>query len=269
MPGLNNPKKIFNKSIDLLKNKGFFITTLSDDISLFSEKLRFLLSHIILFDKNIKNKNFEYKSIYLSKIFSSHLKTLNAKTRNSKIWVQDNILHYSWMGKKKYFSFEQAYKILNSKKKKSFLINKTSPDFNTDYQWYKKWRKEIYNKNYYKNFLKNKLNFLHVNEKFNNYDLKTINKICKKIIFINSLINKTKENVEIKKQILKKINYCIKKISKDLNTINKNNLVSLSLNEFNVFLNKYIYQKKIELKHLKKFKGFWGHGTYQISIQKI
>ena len=35
LPGLHNPKKIFNKSISFLEKEGTLITTLSDDFSLF------------------------------------------------------------------------------------------------------------------------------------------------------------------------------------------------------------------------------------------
>ena len=179
LPGLDNPKKIFNKSISFLEKEGTLITTLSDDFSLFSEKLRFLMSHIIINSDDIKDLNRDKKIDILSNIFQSHLRTLNTDTRSAKKWVQDNMLHYEWMTKKNYFSIDDIYEIFL--KKKNFSIIRTSPDFNTNYQWYKKYDRLRYMQNLYKNYTENKINFIDRKDKFNSKNTKENGQVLKKI----------------------------------------------------------------------------------------
>ena len=270
LPGLDNPKKIFNKSISFLEKEGTLITTLSDDFSLFSEKLRFLMSHIIINSDDIKDLNRDKKIDILSNIFQSHLRTLNTDTRNAKKWVQDNMLHYEWMTKKNYFSIDDIYEIFL--KKKNFSIIRTSPDFNTNYQWYKKYDRLRYMQNLYKNYTENKINFIDRKDKFNSKNTKENGQVLKKIYnqikSINMLINLLEENLLFPDGKIKKIVNKLKFLNVQLNLLDSSDHLYISINEFIIFLEKFIDKKEIDLKILKKFKSFWGNGTMQISIIK-
>ena len=270
LPGLEDPKKIFNKSISFLEKEGTLITTLSDDFSLFSEKLRFLMSHIIINSDNIKDLKRDKKIDILSDIFQSHLRTLNTNTRSAKKWVEDNMLHYGWMSKKNYFSIDDIYKIFL--KKKNFSIIRTSPDFNTNYQWYKKYDRLRYMQNLYKNYTENKINFINKKVKFNLRNSKengaTFKNIYNQIKSINKLINLLEENLLFPDGKIKQIISKLKFLNNQFSLLDGSDHLYISIKEFIIFLEKYIDKKEIDLKVLKKFKSFWGNGTMQISIIK-
>ena len=104
-------------------------------------------------------------------------------------------------------------------------------------------------------------------QKFNSVDYVKKNKIINKIIFVNKLINKMNtENIE-KSYILKILNE-LNKISSSLNSLEKNNKISLAINGFIKSLKNYFKSGKLNTNEIKVFKTFWGHATCQNSLLK-
>ncbi len=262
---VKNPQALLKKLFNFVKKGGYLIVTTSDQFSLFSEKLRGLLSHLII-TKKLKNKNFNDKTKYLAKFFDSHLKTLKSHTRTPDLWVQDNILHYGSFTEKKYFPIDRIITTLNEGFKKRFVIWKTSPDFLSLFKWYRLQNKEMINSKVSKDYLDNLVNFLHIDEKFN---LSIVNKkkINKLISSVNSKINQIKEGKDLSNKFLKNILKRIISLSAYLNRIKKYNKISKSLNEL-VFFAKNLNSQKKSLMKLKNFKKFWGHGTFILAINK-
>ena len=66
---LKNPSKTLIKLFKFVKKNGFIIITTSDQYSLFSEKLRGLVAHLLLSKKKLFQKSFNAKSKLLSSFF--------------------------------------------------------------------------------------------------------------------------------------------------------------------------------------------------------
>ena len=174
------------------------------------------------------------------------------------------MLNYQMIRKNKYFSLLDLFKII---KKRKLIVKSQSPNFYTDYQWYKKFKIQKHNQNIIKNYKNERINFLDFEQKFNSVDYVKKNKIINKIIFVNKLINKMNtENIE-KSYILKILNE-LNKISSSLNSLEKNNKISLAINGFIKSLKNYFKSGKLNTNEIKVFKTFWGHATCQNSLLK-
>ena len=263
---LKNPSKTLIKLFKFVKKNGFIIITTSDQYSLFSEKLRGLVAHLLLSKKNYFKKSFNAKSKLLSSFFKNHLKKLKTKTRSPSKWVEDNILHYDGFTEKNYFPIDKIIDLLNKKFKEKFIIWKTSPDFSIDYTWYKKRSKLGLANNLKKNYKKNISNFIHVKEKLDLEENK-FNQLSKFVKSINHYINRISENKKIPNKDLKMIQKQLIAFSKFLNKKNYNNYISKSLSEINFFIEEYLSKKK-NFKSFRYFKSFWGNGTFIISVLK-
>ena len=262
--GFENPNKIFNKIYNFVKPGGCLVFTTSDEVALLSEKMRFLYSQIIINKNNLYRKSFNTKVKLLAKVFKSHLNTLQVKIKTPEKWVQDTMLNYQMIRKNKYFSLLDLSKIIIKKK---LIVKGQSPNFNVDYQWYKKFEIQKHNQNIIKNYMNERINFLDFEQKFNSVDYVKKNKIINKIIFVNKLINKMNiENIE-KSYILKILNE-LNKVSSSLNSLEKNNKISLAINDFIKSLKKYFKSGKLNTNEFKVFKTFWGHATCQNSLLK-
>jgi ubiquinone/menaquinone biosynthesis C-methylase UbiE len=267
LSGLKDPKRIFKRVLNFMKPGGSLILTLTEPMGIFSEKLRYLHSLLLLKNTRKKNKNFSFEARILSREFKSHLIKLGKNTRNSEKWVQDNMLNKAWITKNKYFSFYDLYKSLNKKK---FLIKNSSPNYNTNFSWYKNFNTKNYNYNYFKNYLKNQINLIHVKEKFNSDLKKKIRKnknieICNIITITNKLISSFNVNSINFKKKLDKINKYIILLSKLLNS---NINISKGLIEFSNLLSNYINKDKKKIKY-NNYKKLWGHATCPIIIYKL
>ena len=77
-----NEKSIINKILKFTNKNGNIILTLGDNFGIFSTKLRYIYS-LILIEQSSYEK-FDDKLNFLSKIFLPHLKYLSKNTRNEK-----------------------------------------------------------------------------------------------------------------------------------------------------------------------------------------
>jgi len=258
VPGLKDPKKFFLKLLKFCKPGGVIITTLTDDIGIFFEKIRFLMAKKVL---SLHHEPTFQKSVsILSKFFKSHLGTLGKNIRKIDKWVVDNIMHEDWITKKKYFNLNDINSVLI--KTGGGLISGMSPRLGNDFQWYKNSNIQSHNQNLVENYNKNRINLLHYSEKFNLENIQTNKDIILSIIKIIKIINKFKL---IKKKDDKNNYALIKKMIKKLNTkIYKINTKSKIYNALNEFINFNYKNNK-----LKYFKSSWGHATNQIVIFKF
>ena len=106
-------KKIIKKLINLTTKSGNIILTIGDNFGIFSTKLRYIFSLILV--EQSKIKTFEDKLIFLSKVFKPHLKYLSKHSRNEKKWVLDNILIINGLKKKEYIDYSKLIKFIKNK----------------------------------------------------------------------------------------------------------------------------------------------------------
>tara|TARA_X000000950_G_C13919130_1_gene662449 strand:+ start:3515 stop:4666 length:1152 start_codon:yes stop_codon:yes gene_type:complete len=260
LPGLDNPEIILKKMIRLTKKNGFLILTCSDEVSLFSEKIRGFISKIILDNKSLSNSSLEEKIKELKQYFKSHLLQLNTKTRTIESWLIDNLIYEDWWSKQKYFSISDVYNILEEYTHNKCYFWQTSPQFNNNYQWYKKRDTDLINKNLKKQYYEKILNFLDTKNCYK--DIKYSREIIFYIKNTCELINKKSYN----KNILNKISNNLKKISYYLKKNSKDNTTSIAIDNIVFFLNDYINSGVIMKKYIKKL-SFWGYGTQQICLK--
>jgi ubiquinone/menaquinone biosynthesis C-methylase UbiE len=255
LPGFKNPKKILNKLLNICNPGGVIITTLTDEVGIFSEKLRFVLAKKIL--KNTNEEQFKNNLKILSGFFKSHLASLKTKTRRVDKWVLDNILHEDWIKKNKYFNLINLYSVL--KKTNSYFISSMSPKLGPDYDWYKKSTIKKHNYNFIKSYQENQINLLNFGEEFSSKHHPICKDIIKEISKVSKVINKLNFSKKLsdKKNYIKINNILIIIISK-LNKIKKDSNTSKAIKEFINFR----YQK------MKYFKIFWGRTTNSVAIFK-
>lgn len=260
LSGVRNPKLFVKRLSSFVKKNGYLIINCSDSISLFSEKLRGVISSILLHEKKLVN-NFNAKTNFLSKIFISHLKSLNKNTRNISDWVQDVLLYEYWWRKKKYFSINEFINVV----KKKFVFFSSSPFCFTNYSWYKSLNFNL-NKSVLSEFKKIQNNFIDVRVERNFFTYKESNIL--KILFeeasneINVFRHSNSDRLTIK---LKNIKYFLSK-KKFKNRFNK---TILSLNSVIIFLQKYKKKRIIDLKKIKEIKNWWGYATQYVVMKKI
>ena len=177
LDNFTNQKKIINKLISFTKKNGNILLSIGDNIGILSNKLRYVLS-LILVEQN-KLTNFNKKKLFLSNVFKSHLAYLSKHTRKSSKWVMDNVLNSKWLRKKNYIDYNFLIKNLN----KNILIQNISPSFHKNYVWYKILDFNTININYLKSYNNEKLNFLDFETKFKtNFNIdNNLKKIYKEI----------------------------------------------------------------------------------------
>ncbi len=256
LDNFSNEKKIIKKLINLTSKKGNIILTLGDNFGIFSTKLRYIFSLILI--EQSKIENFEDKLFFLSKVFKSHLNYLSKNTRNEKKWVLDNILNYNWIKKKEYINYPKLIKLIENKA----IIQNISPSYFKNFKWYKNLDFKKINKTYLDFYQKEKLNFIDFETKFE----KNIN-LDKNIKNINNLIFNIKTDKKINKKIIMQIEKEIKEITFKLNSLKKNNKISLALNEFRKLLKQFILNKKIK-PETKYFKKLWGVYNQNVLLYK-
>ena len=248
-------KEIF---INILKEKvsetGILVITVADEISIFFEIVRKLLSNIFL--KDIKD--FEKKIELMKKIFKKDLDSLIYMTRMYEDWCID------LMGDAYYnhtFSISDALKLLE----KDFFLLGSSPNIMTDFRWYKSLSNnyEEYNNYFYQNFNKIKHSFLdyrtNISER-STIDNDELSSLCKEFIKIVKTIEKNKIDFKDTNivEILKKI--------KD-NVLNIDKLIDDSIDELINLLEKPIITVK-DIEELKYLSLSFGKGQIFLSFSK-
>tara|TARA_B100000900_G_scaffold413223_1_gene436751 strand:+ start:855 stop:2006 length:1152 start_codon:yes stop_codon:yes gene_type:complete len=263
LQGLNNPEKILRKMIKFTKSGGCLVLTLANLEGLLSDKLRYLYSILLVNQKNILDDDLKLK--FLTNLFQKHLRYLSPNTRKADKWVVDNILHTSWITKKKYFDLLDVKKIL---KKKNY-IKSTSPAFSKDFIWYKNMTLNNYNNNIISNYLKERVNFIDFETQFsiNTENRKFIYQLYNLIKKLNLKTSKIGFNKKLKNGQIDEIYNIISKISKILNFLKNKNKITLALNEFLKIILSY-KKKKLNTK-TKYFHKLWSIGTNSINLYKI
>ena len=257
LDNFSNEKKIIYKLINLTSKKGNIILTIGDNFGIFSTKLRYVFSLILI--EQSEFKKFNDKLIFLSKVFKPHLSYLSKNTRNEKKWVLDNILNHNWIKKKEYINYPKLIKFIKNRA----IIQNVSPSFFKNFNWYKNFDLKNINNMYLDFYKKEKLNFLDFETKFENDINIDIN-----IRNISNLIFNLKTGEKINKKIIKQIEREIKKINFKLSKLKKNNKISLALNEFGKLLKQFILNKKIK-SETKHFKKLWGVYNQNVLLYKI
>ncbi len=130
---------------------GILVVTCMDDVSILSEALRRIAGEILI--DGIEG--FEAQLDALRPFFAPQLATLKGMSRLVDDWISDNILHHI-VGK--LFSVEDAVEALEDE----FGAYGSSPDFLTDWRWYKSIHGDArrYNEMAIGNYRRNAHNFL-------------------------------------------------------------------------------------------------------------
>ena len=255
--GVKNPEKFLRKLSSLVSDNGYLLINCSDNISLFSEKIRGVIAYLLIDVNKLNNSSFKIKTKFLSKIFASHLKSLGRNTRAIDDWVQDVLLYEYWWRKKSYFSL---YSAINTVKDK-FNFYSSSPFCFTSYSWYKNTKFSL-NDHTLNEFFKIQQNFFDIRSK-NIYFSKKENKN------FNNLVNKASKCIySLKYENLNNLLSILYKFKKFVSKYEKNNLTVNSLNQVIVILSDYKKRKKIDIRKIEKLKSWWGYATQYIVFKK-
>lgn len=274
LPNFSNPEVILKKLKKNLVHNGYLVFTCSDNFGLFSEKLRGIISKLILskYDFNSYNKKFSKKNLskfsFETKIlrseFKLHLNKLKSNTRKIDSWIQDNVLNDKWWTGKKYLAFDKAVNFLSGNKKIDTVFWSSSPNFNANFTWYKKRNYKEINNLALKSYENNLLNFIDIREKYPNINLKIFLKIKDNISKSCLIINKAK----ISKKNIQDLTFSLEKINNDILKISDKNKTYGSLNSLIMFFKKYINYDIVDRKILIKFHPMWGNGTMAVAFLK-
>jgi len=260
LDGFDRDEMIFKKLCRFTKKGGSIIFNFGDLFGIFSTKLRFFYSKLILDQRNIDN--FDKKLKFLSRLFSKHILYLSKNTRTAEKWVLDNILNDEWIKRENYFDYNKLKKIIKS----NFLIKSNSPIFEKKFIWYKNKNLNSHNLDIFEEYNSNKLNLLDFETNFKSkLNIKKLEWHIKKLY---KLLSKIETEKRIKTRHLNGIDQELGKINKILNKNKFNNKISLALNEIADAIIKYKKNKniKINTKHLNKL---WGIYTQNCCIVKI
>ena len=154
LDGFDRDEMIFKKLCRFTKKGGSIIFNFGDLFGIFSTKLRFFYSKLILDQRNIDN--FDKKLKFLSRLFSKHILYLSKNTRTAEKWVLDNILNDEWIKRENYFDYNKLKKRIKS----NFLIKSNSPIFEKKFIWYKNKNLNSHNLDIFEEYNSNKLNLL-------------------------------------------------------------------------------------------------------------
>lgn len=255
--GVSNPNLFLKKLSSYVSNNGYLITNCSDNVSLFSEKIRGVISYLFLETQKHKDLNFQKKTKFLSKLFNTHINSLGKNTRQIDDWVQDVLLYEYWWRKKNYFSLHSAVKTV----KKDFKFYSSSPSCFSNYTWYKKIDFDA-NKFILNDFFKIQQNF---------FDNRTPNYLFtkKQNLKFNALINKASSQIySLNSKNLINLTKTIKKISQYFIKLKNNELTKNSLKQVVNILEDFQNKKKIDKNKIKKISSWWGYATQYIVLKK-
>ena len=126
IPWQIDPKGILEKVASFVAPGGVIILTCIDEMSALGDSLRRLEAHIII----DKSKPIAEQVKRLLPVFKKDLESLAGMSRPHEDWILDQVLQ-PFIGK--FFSIEEAIIALDG----TFDVHAASPDFLTDWTWYK------------------------------------------------------------------------------------------------------------------------------------
>lgn len=149
-------KALLNKLSTFVAQQGVLVLTTVSPIGFVPNLLRRFLAIYLCREQH----DFLQKTEILSMAFDSHLKTLTAMTRNITDWVQDNMLNPA------YFGLCLSIPTVIERLKDRFAILGSSPDFATDWRWFKSvyGEERRFNEHFLMEYWQNAHNFLDYRE---------------------------------------------------------------------------------------------------------
>lgn len=129
LPTIENSNEVLNKLKCLVKKNGILVITCQDEMGMFVERMKRLIGHILV--QNLYS--YSDKVAKLVEMFEPQLKLLHGVSRPIEDWVQDQILCEDF----------NCDNVLNLKKaimsigEEWDILGFSSPDFFSDYSWYK------------------------------------------------------------------------------------------------------------------------------------
>jgi SAM-dependent methyltransferase len=127
LPGHPNPVPTLNKLAKLVAPGGALIITCADTLSLFPEMLRRLIGGLLV----TPDSTMQEKVSLLMPVFSPHLDTIKGVSRRHDDWIIDTIINPAISGE--LLSIPDAISVV----KDDFDCFGSSPNFITDWRWYK------------------------------------------------------------------------------------------------------------------------------------
>jgi hypothetical protein len=126
IPTQRDPALFSRQVASFVDSQGLLVITCMDAVSLLSESIRQIVTRLIVspgapLDDQVR---------LLLDVFSSHLDTLRGMSRKTSDWVLDVLIH-PWVGP--LFSIQEAIDALDDE----FDFYGSSPDFVSDWRWYK------------------------------------------------------------------------------------------------------------------------------------
>jgi len=267
LPGLDSNLLFLNNLKSKVKEHGILVVTTIDSVSIFFETLRSYLAVLLI--KFNKLEKFDQKVDILTKAFSSHLSTLVGMSRSVNDWVIDNLINPAsiTMGNENQFSFPIAIENI----KDDFIFYGSSPNFISNYKWYKDVQdSKTYNLSIIEDYYSKVHNLINKNEIGNST-----------IMDNKSLINLTKQFSEIVENKYKCLSYDEqfeqKSIKNDLlilkdiyDLLYKNSLhnSSKAILEFISLFEDDKIPNVSEINNMTYFKSAFGRGQQYVSFVK-
>lgn len=155
IPHQHHPTACAKNLASFTKVGGLFVTTCHDHISNFSEMLRSFISYVSVGS----DQSFEQKVDSITDLLEDHFSTLKAMNRKKRDWVIDNIMQVDHWKSTPLFSIDDAIETF----KENFLFFGSSPNFLSDWRWYKDLVKEdelLFNAYIQEKYWKNAHNFI-------------------------------------------------------------------------------------------------------------
>jgi ubiquinone/menaquinone biosynthesis C-methylase UbiE len=191
LPGQNKPTKTLSNISFFVKPSGLLAITTVDAISYCSESMRRLLKYRFFPDLS---EDLQKACQKLIPVYEEHLQHLKGMSRSVRDWILDSILQP--LNNRPLLSIPKSILTLE----KDFDAFASSPNFVTDWRWYKDITgvERKFNENFLDQYYRNNLSFLDYRNVASSHDInfgKTLEKICNESYEISLQIEMGKEDL--------------------------------------------------------------------------
>ena len=255
IPIQHDPAAFLRKLATFVAPGGFLLITCVDYVSFFSEALRRVAGRLLLHESDIEITS---KIERLRPFYLKHLSTLEGMSRSCDDWIYDNILQPI---PGDFFSIKDAVKSIND----SFDVYSSSPNFITDWRWYKDIYGEQaqYNERVIECYTRNIHNLLDYRYVFDPIDFQAGNILvekCKMAYLLAEKICKKRRRQEI----IELTDLC-RELVQLIEPFSKN--TAASLKEYISAINLYLAGKNFP-ENLPLFAPWFGRGQQYVSFIK-
>lgn len=255
LSGVPKPKETLSLLKKFVKPGGVLIITCIDEISYFPDMLRRLVAQLTIGNVG----TLEEQTSKLVPIFEKHFSNLPGMSRPVDDWIIDNVINPASIGP--LLSIPSAISTLENE----FDFYAASPDFQTDWRWYKQIIKseKKFNERALEQYWANVHNFLDYTKTLASITIEENKKLFDLTVKFRSELRALEENGSIySEKIISEIISSLNQIAK--NTARFNHDTTLAINEVISWL-----EKKKDINSCSNFQKLFGRGQQYLSFIKI